>query len=156
MKIKNIKDVETFLNIVDHCNGEVTLTSIYGDKFNMKSKLTQYVAISALLGEHGDELELWCSEKTDEEKFLKMFSDHPEMVWSYYNVTHSKCYIEYGLKRTGCAGCPFGRDFEYELEVIKKYEPKLYKAVNNIFGKSYEYTRKYKQFCKEMKNSEHS
>lgn len=80
MKIKNIKDVETFLNIVDHCNGEITLTSIYGDKFNMKSKLTQYVAISALLGEHGDELELWCSEKTDEEKFLKMFSDHPEMV----------------------------------------------------------------------------
>lgn len=70
---------------------------------------------------------------------------------NHYNVTHSKCYTEYGLKRTGCAGCPFGRDFEYELEVIKKYEPKLYKAVNNIFGKSYEYTRKYKQFCKEMK-----
>lgn len=70
---------------------------------------------------------------------------------NHYNVTHSKCYTEYGLKRTGCAGCPFGRDFEYELEVIKKYEPKLYKAVNNIFGKSYEYTKKYKQFCKEMK-----
>lgn len=80
MKIKNIKDVETFLDIVNNCNGEVTLTSIYGDKFNMKSKLTQYVAVSALLGEHGDELELWCSEKSDEEKFLKMFSDHPEMV----------------------------------------------------------------------------
>lgn len=80
MKIKNIKDVETFLDIVNSCNGEVTLTSIYGDKFNMKSKLTQYVTVSALLGEHGDELELWCSEKSDEEKFLKMFSDHPEMV----------------------------------------------------------------------------
>lgn len=80
MKIRNIKDVETFLDIVNNCNGEVTLTSIYGDKFNMKSKLTQYVAVSALLGEHGDELELWCSEKSDEEKFLKMFSDHPEMV----------------------------------------------------------------------------
>ena len=80
MKFKNIKDVETFLNIVDRCTGEVTLTSIYSDKFNMKSKLTQYVAVSALLGEHGDELELWCSEKVDEEKFLKMFSDPPEMV----------------------------------------------------------------------------
>lgn len=80
MEIKNIKDVETFLKIVDSCNGEVTLTSVYGDKFNMKSKLTQYVAVSALLGEHGDELELWCSDKCDEEKFLKMFSDHPEMV----------------------------------------------------------------------------
>ena len=44
---------------------------------------------------------------------------------NYYNVTHSKCYTEYGLKRTGCAGCPFGRDFEYELEVIKKIRTKI-------------------------------
>lgn len=69
---------------------------------------------------------------------------------SYYGIVHSKCYTEYGLKRTGCAGCPYGRDFEYELETIKKYEPKLYKAVNSIFGDSYEYTRKYKEFCKLM------
>ena len=65
-----------------------------------------------------------------------------------YNVQNSRCYTEYGLKRTGCAGCPFGKDFEFELEVIQKYEPKLYKAVNNIFGDSYEYTRKYKEFYK--------
>lgn len=71
-----------------------------------------------------------------------------------YAIEHSSCYTEYGLKRTGCAGCPFGRDFEYELEVIEKYEPKLYEAVNNIFGNSYEYTRKYKQFCKEMKEND--
>ena len=68
-----------------------------------------------------------------------------------YGVTHSKCYTEYGLTRTGCAGCPFGRDFEQELSVIEHYEPKLYKAVNNIFGDSYEYTRKYKAFCEEIK-----
>lgn len=49
-----------------------------------------------------------------------------------------------------CAGCPFGRDFEKELKIIKKYEPKLFVAVNNIFGDSYEYTRKYKNFCEEM------
>lgn len=66
----------------------------------------------------------------------------------YYNIVHSDCYSQYGLKRTGCAGCPFGRDFEFELEVIKKYEPKLYMAVNSIFRESYEYTRKYKEFCK--------
>ena len=63
-----------------------------------------------------------------------------------YDVIHSACYREYGLTRTGCAGCPFGKDFEKELEIIEKYEPKLYKAVNNIFGKSYEYTRKYIEF----------
>ena len=68
-------------------------------------------------------------------------------------ITHSKCYTEYGLKRTGCAGCPFGRDFEQELDVIANYEPKLYKAVNNIFGDSYEYTRKYREFVKRMEES---
>lgn len=67
-----------------------------------------------------------------------------------YEVVHSSCYTIYGLQRTGCSGCPYGRDFEYELEVIKNYEPKLFIAVNNIFGESYEYTRKYKQFCKDM------
>lgn len=57
MKIKNIKNVETFLAVVNECKGEVTLTSVYGDKYNLKSALTQYVAIAALLGDHGEELE---------------------------------------------------------------------------------------------------
>lgn len=52
-----------------------------------------------------------------------------------------------------CAGCPFGRDFEQELEIIQKYEPKLFVAVNRIFKDSYEYTRRYREFCK-MKNEE--
>ena len=52
------------------------------------------------------------------------------------------------MKRSGCAGCPYGRDFEEELKIIEKYEPKLFKAVNNIFGDSYEYTRKYREFFK--------
>lgn len=68
-----------------------------------------------------------------------------------YAIENSRCYSEYGLKRTGCAGCPFGRDFEQELEIIQKYEPKLFKSVNNIFGQSYEYTRKYRQFIDDKK-----
>lgn len=73
-----------------------------------------------------------------------------------YNIEHSRCYTEYGLKRTGCCGCPFGRDFEYELEVIQKYEPKLFAAVSNIFGGSYEYTRKYREFCEKMNRENRS
>lgn len=80
MKIKNITDVETFLEVVNQCEGDVTLTSIYGDKFNLKSTLTQYIAVAALVGEHGEELELWCSNKNDEAKFLRMFHDNPNMV----------------------------------------------------------------------------
>ena len=68
MKIKNVKDVETFLKVVNECKGEVTLTSIYGDKYNLKSTLTQYVAVAALVGEHGEDLELWCTDKDDERR----------------------------------------------------------------------------------------
>lgn len=73
---------------------------------------------------------------------------------SYYGIVHSRCYTEYGLKRTGCAGCPYNRDFEHELKIIEKYEPKLFVAVNNIFGDSYEYTRKYREFCEKMNKKE--
>lgn len=63
------------------------------------------------------------------------------IVEKYLKVQHSECYTKYGLKRTGCAGCPFGQQYEKELEIIKQYEPKLYKACINIFGKSYDYTK---------------
>jgi len=76
-------------------------------------------------------------------------NDTKKLYDNYFNVLHSDCYTVYGFKRTGCACCPFGgEDVEMELEAIKLHEPKLYKAVNNIFGKSYEYTRKYREFVK--------
>lgn len=71
-----------------------------------------------------------------------------------HNIVHSKCYTEYGLKRTGCTGCPYNIHITEELAVIEKYEPKLYKAAVAVFGKSYEYTRKYREFVKEMKAKE--
>jgi 3'-phosphoadenosine 5'-phosphosulfate sulfotransferase (PAPS reductase)/FAD synthetase len=67
-----------------------------------------------------------------------------------FDIVHSKCYTEYGLDRTGCAGCPFGKNFEFELEVIEKFEPKLFKAANKIFNDSYEYTRMYREFREKM------
>lgn len=70
-----------------------------------------------------------------------------------YGIIHSDCYAEYGFKRTGCCGCPYGRDFEEELNVINEFEPKLYKAVNNIFKDSYEYTRIYREFRNTMENN---
>ena len=64
----------------------------------------------------------------------------------FCGVVHSDCYTVYGLRRTGCVGCPFGSKWEEELAAIKEYEPKLYTAACNIFGESYEYTRKYRKF----------
>ena len=69
-----------------------------------------------------------------------------------FDIQHSKCYEEYGLKRTGCAGCPYNRYFEDELEIIQRHEPKLYNAVCNIFKDSYEYTRMYRDYIRQQKN----
>ena len=51
-----------------------------------------------------------------------------------FGIVHSRCYTEYGLKRTGCVGCPFNRNVNAELEIIKRFEPKLYAACIKIFG----------------------
>lgn len=67
------------------------------------------------------------------------------------HIIHSDCYLIYGLKRTGCACCPFGSKFEDELIIAKTYEPKLYEAVQNIFGDSYRYTRMYRDFKGELR-----
>lgn len=64
-----------------------------------------------------------------------------EYYKNYYNITNSDCYEVWGMQRTGCAGCPFGRDSEKELETISQYEPKLSVAVEKIFGKAYELER---------------
>ena len=73
------------------------------------------------------------------------FTDNDKLEYrKLFNVNNSKCYTVYGLKRTGCVGCPFGKDYKEELEIVKKYEPKLYKAVTNLFKDSYEYLNKYK------------
>lgn len=77
MRLKNIEEVNDFLATVDSCNGDVWLTSQYGDKFNLKSKISQYIAMSALLRDKDEILELFCALKEDEVKFLNFFFEHP-------------------------------------------------------------------------------
>lgn len=53
------------------------------------------------------------------------------------------------MERTGCSGCPFARDFETEVALADKYEPKFSTAAQAVFSDSYEYTRKYREFRKQ-------
>lgn len=69
----------------------------------------------------------------------------------HYGLRYSDCYEVWGMKRTGCPGCPYGKEFEQELELMQKYEPKFYRAAIKIFGASYDYTRAYLKFREEMK-----
>ena len=92
------------------------------------------------------------TDKYDDFRPIFWYSDEDKAYYDeHFNVCHSDCYSVYGLKRTGCVGCPYGKNFDEELAVVQKYEPKLYKACMSIFGKSYEYTRKYKEFAKMMR-----
>lgn len=89
----------------------------------------------------------------DQYRPLFWFSDADKVEYDqHYGVTHSDCYKVWGLDRTGCAGCPFGKDFEKELAAAEKYEPKFHKAMLKVFGKSYDYTRRFLEFRERMKN----
>lgn len=69
----------------------------------------------------------------------------------HYGLRYADCYEVWGMKRTGCPGCPYGKEFEQELELMQKYEPKFYRAAIKVFGASYEYTRGYIAFRETMK-----
>ena len=63
-----------------------------------------------------------------------------------YGIRYSDAYEVYGLTRTGCCGCAISYKAEIDLAAIAPYEPNVVKAAYNIFGKSYEYRRKYNEY----------
>lgn len=68
----------------------------------------------------------------------------------HYGIVRSDCYEVWGMERTGCAGCPFGKDFEAELDLARIFEPKRYAAMLAVFGKSYDYTRNFLEFREKL------
>lgn len=72
----------------------------------------------------------------------------------YYGVKYSDAYEVYGLTRTGCCGCPISYKAVDDLEKIRQYEPNVVKAAWNIFGKSYEYRKKYNEYKEKRKEME--
>lgn len=72
---------DKLLEIVNtKCKGDVHLRSRYGDDYNLKSRMIQYLAVAAMAREHGDELELFCDCKDDEKYFLEFFFKNPETL----------------------------------------------------------------------------
>ena len=69
-----------------------------------------------------------------------------EWYKQYHGVRYSDAYEVYGLTRTGCCGCPISYKAIDDLEIIRPYEPNIVKAAWNIFGKSYEYRKKYNEY----------
>lgn len=55
MKIYNIKDVNKFQKTLDSCEGKISLISENGDKYDLRSKLSQLVALQSCFGTSGIE-----------------------------------------------------------------------------------------------------
>lgn len=71
-----------------------------------------------------------------------------------FGIRYSDAYEVYGLARTGCCGCPISYRAVQDLEKIRPYEPNVVKAAWNIFGKSYEYRRRYNAYKEARKKEE--
>lgn len=89
-------------------------------------------------------------EKLDHFRPVFWFRDQDKEAYcAHYGVTHSRCYSQYGVKRTGCVGCPYSLHLFDDLAGLKQYEPELYRLATTVFRDSYEYTQKYREYRKQ-------
>ena len=70
----HIDNPEKFLEIVKQCKGSIELVSKEGDRLNLKSELTKYLAISKLFADNTliNNMELVASDP-DDVKFLMQY-----------------------------------------------------------------------------------
>lgn len=98
-----------------------------------------------------------CFTETGEGKYrlrpLYYVSDADKQWYKdFYGITYSDAYEVYGLKRTGCCGCPISYRAVDDLNLIEPYEPNLVKAAWNVFGDSYRYRQQYNDYKAIRKN----
>lgn len=77
MKLYNITDVEKFLDTIKKCKGSVELVSQQGDRLNLKSELTKYLAISKLFNDNTfiNEMELVASDPEDVQTLMNYMAN---------------------------------------------------------------------------------
>ena len=80
MRLTKSKEIAEFKEAISNCKGDVWLEDADGNRFNLKSVISQYIALGELLKEHGEYLELFCSLPEDESHFHKFFRDNPEVL----------------------------------------------------------------------------
>lgn len=77
---------------------------------------------------------------------VKLWHKMPIFDWTDTNVNEfieifdikvSDVYKVYGLERSGCIGCPFSKQLEKNLKALYMYEPRKYRAIQNMLGMAY-------------------
>lgn len=72
--LKNMNDVNALMTAVASCTDSVLLKSADGrEEYNLKSALSLLIGIGHLCGEHGDEYEVFCTNRADEGYLLNFF-----------------------------------------------------------------------------------
>ena len=76
MLLKNARDINSLVEAVAKCSGDVLLRSVDGkEEFNLKSTLSQYIGIGRLCEEKGDQYEIFCMDRNDEGHMMQFFHD---------------------------------------------------------------------------------
>ena len=66
MKVKNIREPKKFFEVLNKCKGTIELVTSEGDRLNLKSKLSQYIALTQMFKDAQiDEIEIIVSEPED-------------------------------------------------------------------------------------------
>ena len=84
--------------------------------------------------------------KSDIPKYMPLFwwSNATKRIFKETEgIRYSDCYEVYGMKRTGCCGCPFNLNIADDLQAMFEYEPRLFKACMSVFGQAYELTDRF-------------
>lgn len=72
--LKNMNNVNALMTAVTSCTDSVLLKSADGrEEYNLKSALSLLIGIGHLCGEHGDEYEVFCTNRADEGYLLNFF-----------------------------------------------------------------------------------
>ena len=72
--LKNMNNINDLMNAVSCCTDPVLLKSADGrEEYNLKSALSLLIGIGRLCGEHGDEYEVFCTNRADEGYLLNFF-----------------------------------------------------------------------------------
>ena len=76
MKLINITNIEEFFAAIEQCKGDVYLISAQGDRFNLKSNLSKYVAFASIFSDAAiEQLELQAPEEEDLARLIRFMKE---------------------------------------------------------------------------------
>ena len=80
MKLREVSDIQAFLDAVDQCTGSVILMSENGDQFNLKSVFCNLLVLQEIKKMKDLDLEVYARKREDQAILLKFFEDHKEVL----------------------------------------------------------------------------